>query len=58
MNPTNYFGNGPLGFIEIVAFVVIFFFLVREVLVWYWKINKIVSLLEKIEENTRDKKVI
>lgn len=28
-------------------------FLIREILIWYWKINKIVSLLEGIEENTR-----
>lgn len=29
------------------------FFLFREVLTWYWKTNKIVSLLEQIEMNTR-----
>lgn len=28
-------------------------FILREVLAWYWKINKVIQLLEKIEENTR-----
>lgn len=32
--------------------------LVRETLTWYWKINKVVELLEKIEENTRPRKII
>jgi hypothetical protein len=25
---------------------------IREIILWYWKINKIVSLLESIKENT------
>ncbi|MDD3486789.1 MAG: hypothetical protein PHF35_00200 [Candidatus Moranbacteria bacterium] len=25
---------------------------IREVIMWYWKINRIVKLLENIEENT------
>jgi hypothetical protein len=29
---------------------------IREVVTWYWKINKIVDLLEKIEKNTRSDK--
>ena len=29
-----------------------FFLIIREILTWYWKINRIVSLLEKIEKNT------
>ncbi|MBU2103963.1 hypothetical protein KJ848_03015 [Patescibacteria group bacterium] len=28
-------------------------FILREVLAWYWKINRVIQLLEKIEENTR-----
>ena len=28
-------------------------FILREVLAWYLKINKVIQLLEKIEENTR-----
>jgi hypothetical protein len=32
---------------------ILIFLVFREVVTWYWKINKIVSLLEQIEENTR-----
>lgn len=32
---------------------VVVFLVIREILTWYWKINRIVDLLEKIEENTR-----
>lgn len=41
------------------AFFVGFFFLLaaflilREIILWYFRINRIVELLEKIEENTR-----
>jgi hypothetical protein len=37
----------------ILGIFVFFFLLIREVLTWYWKLNKIARLLEKIEENTR-----
>ncbi len=33
-------------------------FILREVLTWYWKINKMVDLLEKIEKNTRREGVV
>ena len=36
-----------------VALAVLFFLLLREFFTWYWKINKIVKLLEQIERNTR-----
>ena len=36
---------------------VLFFIIGREIICWYFKINKIVSLLENIEENTRPKDV-
>jgi len=37
--------------------VIILVFLIMRVLVlWYWKIDKIVDLLNKIEENTRSDK--
>ena len=45
--------NNLPNFLLIVLGVVVFFFLVREVLTWYWKINKVVNLLQRIEENTR-----
>jgi len=36
--------------------LIIFFLLIREIVTWYWKINHIVNLLEKIEENTSSQK--
>lgn len=39
-------------FIFIFIGLILFFLLVRELITWYWKINKIVRLLEKIERNT------
>jgi hypothetical protein len=38
-----------LGFL-LIAIIIL---LIREIVTWYWKINRIVSLLEKIERNTR-----
>lgn len=35
--------------------VIISFFFLRGLLIWYFKINKITELLEKIEKNTRKK---
>jgi hypothetical protein len=32
---------------------IIVFLILREVLTWYWKMNRVVTLLEQIEENTR-----
>ena len=37
----------------IVILVIAAFFVLREVMTWYWKLNKIVSLLEEIKENTK-----
>lgn len=34
-------------------FFVLLFLIIREILTWYWKLNRIVTLLEKIEKNTR-----
>ena len=43
---------------SILAFgvVIILFALGRELLAWYWKINDIIKLLEKIENNTSTRK--
>lgn len=43
------------GFIVIMGifFAIVIWIGLREVMTWYWKINRIVALLEKIEENTR-----
>lgn len=38
--------------------VLVFFLLIREIVVWYLKINQIKKLLEKIEENTRKRDAI
>jgi hypothetical protein len=45
------------GLIGIIV-IFLFFLLIREVIVWYWKINDILSILKKIEENTRTAKPI
>jgi len=47
------FGNSIIFFI-VVGLVV--FFVGREISCWYFKINDIKKLLEKIEENTRKEK--
>lgn len=33
----------------------LFFIFIREILTWYWKLNRIERLLEEIERNTRPK---
>ena len=37
---------------------IIVFIVGREIFCWYFKINKIVALLDRIEENTRPKGLI
>jgi hypothetical protein len=39
--------------ILVIGVAILIFIIFREVITWYWKINKIVSLLEQIERNTR-----
>lgn len=36
-----------------IAVVVLLLILTRAIALWYWKIDRIVNLLERIEENTR-----
>jgi len=43
------------SFIIFIPIIILIFWLCREVVTWYWKLNKISDLLEKIEENTRQK---
>jgi len=38
--------------------VIVFFFVVRHLVLWYWKINRIETLLERIEKNTRKEGVV
>ena len=47
----NTFGSPDLAAIVIgLAIVLVVFLLVREVLCWYWKINKTISLLTEIRD--------
>ena len=39
-----------------IGIIVVGFFVCRVIFLWYWRVNEIVDLLKKIEENTRDKK--
>jgi hypothetical protein len=36
-----------------IIFGIVIFFVSREILTWYWKLNKIVRILERIERNLR-----
>lgn len=50
-------GNIFLFLIVAVAAIIIVYF-IREVICWYFKLTKIVELLERIEKNTSDKTYI
>ncbi len=53
MNPIDYIFKNPILTFEILFFSILFFFLIREGATWYWKINKAIRILERIERNTR-----
>lgn len=53
MNPFSIINIPVIGWLEFAFFAFIFFLLVRFVVLWYWKIDRIEELLGKIEENTR-----
>ncbi len=38
--------------------IIIFFLVIREIVTWYWKINKIETTLKRIEKNTRKEGVV
>lgn len=44
--------------IILIAIIVVVFLLLREFWCWYFKINKVVSLLEQIANNTAEQKSI
>lgn len=44
------------GFLVFIIIVLLLFIIFREFFTWYWKINKIISLLEDIEHNTNTRK--
>jgi hypothetical protein len=50
--------NNPRDFLIGLLWLLILSFLLREVLAWYWKINRIIKLLEKIEQNTTIKNAV
>lgn len=41
--------SNPIIIILVFLALILVWLLIRELLTWYWKINKIVSILEKIE---------
>jgi hypothetical protein len=45
----NFIASNLFTIILVFLFLIIVWLLIRELLTWYWKINKIVSILEKIE---------
>ena len=50
MNLNNFLSSDSLAYL---IGGIIFFFLIREILTWYWKVNKAIRILERIERNTR-----
>jgi len=44
-----------LSTLVVLIIIIVLFVVLRELVTWYWKLNKIVELLEQIEENTRPK---
>jgi len=55
MNILSLFGITRENLAIIFIIGVVLFFIFREIFTWYLKTTKIVTLLEKIEENTRPK---
>lgn len=55
--PISLFNNGGT-ILLFIAGCLIFFLFIREILTWYWKIDKMIEILEQIEENTRPRKII
>lgn len=45
------FFPAPYDMLFVVVAAIALFFAIRELNCWYWKINKQVKILEKIEEN-------
>ena len=56
MEDARLLGKDITSLVYIVLISVAIFIAIRVVVLWYWKIDKIVDLLTKIEENTRQKK--
>lgn len=47
--------NNPLFlYLGALGISTVFVFFIREIVAWYWKVNKIINLLERIANNTSD----
>ncbi|MEK7187362.1 MAG: hypothetical protein AAB691_00770 [Patescibacteria group bacterium] len=46
----------PINIVLGLAFFLVVFMLMREIFCWYWKINRIVDLLEKLVEQKTGQK--
>lgn len=49
------FTDVTLGLVVIFILFIVIFFVAREIMLWYWKVDKIVDLLEEIKKNTISK---
>jgi hypothetical protein len=47
--------SGIVGLLIVVGVFVLILLITRELTAWYFKTNKIIELLTKIEENTQEK---
>lgn len=50
--------NAVFLYLSALAISTLFFFLIREIVAWYWKVNKILALLEQIAINTNETNTI
>lgn len=47
------YGNSPGMAVLAIIIAVVIFLVLREIFCWYWKINRLVELLESIDANLR-----
>lgn len=48
-----HYGNSPGVALLALVIAVVIFLVLREIFCWYWKINRMVELLESIDANLR-----
>lgn len=51
-------GNALFLYLSALGISTVFVFFIREIVAWYWKVNKIIALLEQIANNTSDTNTI
>jgi hypothetical protein len=49
------FNNPPVAVVVALTFVVVIFLMFRDLVCWYWKINRMVELLESIDATLRSR---